>query len=359
MRSNHTLAVAILALVACGGDDGPAGPDAPPMIDAPADAPPLPTGCDYAELQDATNDDLTMTTGNPETTGKTLAGSVRLCGQIDTTHYSATDGLVDVDGYAVMVPAGPIRVTVSGPGLEALRDVTLELSTGTDFADLYDRQALEGTHVFYMNNMEAGLYQFQVYAGNATAPTAPIAYKIVITADDPTTRCPKITAAADFTEAGDGAGSRGNDVFAINYAAVAPAPVHSLTAAVDASEVTALTIDVGPGKRITGNLAEIAADADYKDRDSFVFTTGANTDQVTLRLNWAGSADLDAMLYPAGIAERIGQANLDSTTESEFRTVAVKPNTMYAVWTGLYRTSTGPITYDISLCGSDFTHPAN
>ena len=45
--------------------------------------------------------------------------------------------------------------------------------------------------------------------------------------------------------------------------------------------------------------------------------------------------------------------------ESEFRTVAVKPNTMYAVWTGLYLQSTGPIAYDISLCGADFTHPTN
>jgi len=359
MRSIPYLAVAVLSLVAC-GDDAPANPDAPDTIDAAPDAPDVPTGCDYAELLDASNDDLTSASGSPETTGKTLAGSIRLCGQIDTTHYSASDGLVDIDGFAVMVPAGPVRVTVSGPGLEALRDVTLEISTGADFVDLYGREELLGTHVFYMDTMEAGVYQFAVIAGNATAPTAPVAYKIVVTADDPATRCPKVTAAADFTEAGDGAGSRGNDVYAINYSAMPPATVDSLTVAVaDTSEPTALTINPGDAKRLRGTLAEIAIDASYKDRDSFVFTTGANTDEVTLRLNWTGTADLDAFLFQAGAVPRVGQANLTSTTESEFKTIAVKPNTMYAVWAGLDRSSTGPITYDISLCGSDFTHPTN
>jgi hypothetical protein len=355
MRSIPYLTVAALSLVAC-GDDAPANPDAPEMIDAAPDAPNVPTGCDYAELLDATNDDLTSAAGAPETTGKSLAGSIRLCGQIDTTHYSATDGLVDVDGFAVMVPAGPVRVTVSGPGLEAMRDVTLEISTGNGFVDLFGREELLGTHVFYMDSMDAGLYQFAVIAGNATAPTAPIAYKIVITADDPATRCPKVTTAADFTEAGDGALSRGNDVYSVDYS---PMTVHALTPAVDASEVTALTINPGDAKRLRGTLAEIAADADYKDRDSFVFTTGANTDEVTLRVNWTGSADVDAFLYQAGLVPQVGQANLTSLMESEYKTIAVKPNTMYAVWAGLYLTSTGPITYDISLCGSDFTHPTN
>jgi hypothetical protein len=359
MRSFPYLSLAVLALVGC-GDDAPANPDAPDVTDAAPDAPQMMAGCDYSELQDATNDDLTSATGVPETTGKTLTGAITLCGQIDNTHYDATEGLVDVDGFAVMVPTGPIRVTVSGPGVEALRDVMLEISTGADFANVWDRSELLGTHVFYMDPIEAGLYQFAVIAGNATAPAAPLPYKIVITADDPSTRCPKITTAADFTEAGDGAGSRGNDVYGVNYAAMAPATVYSLTpAGNDMSEPTALTINPGDARRLTGSLAEIAVDGSYKDRDSFVFTTGANTDQVTMRINWTGTADLDAFLFEAGVVPRIGNANMASTMEAEFKTIAVKPSTMYAVWTGLDRTSTGPIAYSISLCGSDFTHPTN
>ena len=355
MRSIPYLSLAVLALVGC-GDDAPANPDAPVTVDAAPDAPPLPGGCDYTELQDATNDDLSTPANNPETTGKSLTGAVTLCGQIDTSHFSATDGLVDVDGYAVMVPAGPIRVTVSGPGLEALRDVTLELSNGAGFQDRYADQVLLGTHVFYMETVEAGVYQFAVIAGNAAAPTAPIPYKIVITADDPAVRCPKITAAASFTEANDGAGSRGNDVYAVNYSAT---PADTLTAAADTAEPTALTLTPGDAKRLSGTLAEIAINGSYKDRDSFVFTTGANTDEVTLRVNWTGTADLDAFLFETSLVPRVGQANKTATTESEFKTIAVKPNTMYAVWTGLFSSSTGPITYDISLCGSDFTHPTN
>ncbi len=359
MRSIRTLAVVVLSLAAC-GDDAPANPDAPVTPDGPPDAPPIPGGCDYAELLDGTNDDLTSATGAPETTAQTLAGALRICGQVDATHYSATDGLVDVDGFAVTVPAGPVRVTVSGPGLEALRDVTLEISTGANFADLHDRQLLVGTHVFYMDTMPAGLYQFAVVAGNATAPTAAVPYKIVITADDPTTRCPKITAAADFTEANDGAGSRGNDVYAIDFSMPANMTSQTLTTiTTDSSEPTGVALNPGDAKRLRGNLAEIAADLDYKDRDSFVFTTGANTDEITFRVNWTGTADLDAFLFLAGAVPSVGASYVTSNMESELRTVAVKPNTMYAVWTGLYLTSTGPLAYDISLCGSDFTHPTN
>jgi len=358
MRSIRTLALVLLSLAAC-GDDAPANPDAPVTPDAPPDAPPIPGGCDYAELLDATNDDLTSATGAPETTGQTLAGALRICGQVDSTHYIATDGLVDIDGFAVTVPAGRVRVTVSGPGIEALRDVTLEISNGTDFADLYDRQPLVGTHVFYMDNMAAGLYQFAVVAGNATAPTAAVPYKIVITADDPATRCPKVTAAADFTEANDTGTSRGNDVYAVDFSMPAMMQPYTLTAAVDASEPTAITLNPGDTKRLTGSLAEIAANLDYKDRDSFAFTTGANTDEVTFRVNWTGTADLDAFVFPAGMVPPVGGSSLTSTMESEFRTISVKPNTMYAVWTGLYLQNTGPIAYDISLCGADFTHPTN
>jgi hypothetical protein len=357
MRSIRVLSVALLALVACGGDDAPANPDAPVTPDGPLDAP-VPSGCDYAELSDATNDDVSGT-GTAETTGKTLAGSITLCGQVDSTHYTAANGLVDIDGYAVMIPAGPVRVTISGPGLEAMRDVALEISEGAGFMDLTDRQALLGTHVFYMANLPGGLYQFQIQAGNATAPTAAVPYKIVITVDDPAVRCPKITATANHTEGND-TGGTSNDVIDRDFSPVAGMPVETLSpATTDNAEVTTNgTIDTTTSYRITGSLAEVAIVGDYKDRDTFAFTTGAATDQVSIRVNWAGAADLDMFLFPGGVPSVAGSYDT-AMVEGEFRTFAVKPSTTYWVWTGLYRASTGPIAYDISLCGSDFTHPAD
>ncbi|MBA3454493.1 MAG: hypothetical protein H0T42_15495 [Deltaproteobacteria bacterium] len=358
MRSIHCLAVAVFALVGC-GDDGAATPDAAIEIDAPLDAPAPPAGCDYGELQDATNDDLATPPSTAETTGKTLATSITLCGQLDSTHYNATNGLVDIDGFAVTLPAGPVRVTVSGPGLEAMRDVTLEISEGANFADLTDRQILLGTHVYYMSNLDAGLYQFAIQAGNATALTAPLTYKIVITVDDPASRCPKITAAPNHTEGLDTA-TTSNDVIDRDFSPAAGMPPETLTPAVsDNPEVTPNgTINPTTTYRITATLAEATVAGGYKDRDTFAFTTGAATDQVSIRVNWAGAADLDMYLFPAAVPSIAG-SSVTSSTEGEFRTFAVKPSTTYWVWTGLYRTSTGPQPYDISVCGSDFVHPSS
>lgn len=358
MRSIRLVSLALLSLAAACGDDGPSDTvDAPVTPDGPPDAPPLPGGCDYSELQDTTNDDVSAA-GTPETTAKTLgATSITLCGQVDSTHY-ATSGLVDADGFAVNLPAGPIRVTVSGPGLEALRDVTLGVYSGASFGTIEGETLFRGTHTFYMDTFATGgAFEFAVIAGNAAAITAPVPYKIVITVDDPAARCSKITAAANHTEGTD-TGATSNDVIDIDFSPVAGADKETLSVpTTDVVEVaTGGTIGPTTNYRITGTLAETAIVGDYKDRDTFSFTTGATTDQVSIRVNWAGTADLDVYLFEGAIPSVGGSSKLGEM-EDEFKTFAVKPSTTYWLWTGLYRLNTGPKPYDISICGADFTPP--
>jgi hypothetical protein len=360
MRSIFPAAV-ILCAAAC-GDDGSSNPDAPTTIDAPMtiDAPPLPGGCDYAELLDATNDDVAGS-GAPETTGKTLgATSLTLCGQVDVTHFDA--GLVDIDGYAVNLPAGRIRVTVSGTGLEALDEVILGAYSGTNFGNIEEETTLRGTHVFYMDSFStAGAFEFAVIATNPTAPTAAIPYKIVITVDDPSARCPKITAAANHTEGTD-TGNTSNDVVDINYGL--GADYESLSpVTTDVPEVaTGGTIGATTNYRISGTLANTVAVGSYKDRDTFSIMTGPTTDELSVRINWPGAADLDMFLYDVTTTtvvplKNVGTSQILANTEDEYKTFAVKPNSTYWLWTGLDQSSTGPIAYSLSLCGADFTPP--
>jgi len=347
----------ITVAAACGDDGGASNPDAPSSIDSPntIDAPPLPGGCDYAELLDATNDDVAGS-GAPETTGKTLATTVTLCGQVDITHLESD--LVDIDGYAVNLPAGRIKVTVSGAGLEALDEVILGTYSGPNFGDIEEETTLRGTHVFYMDQFSvAGAFEFAVIATNPTAPTAAIPYKIVISVDDPSARCPKITAAANHTEGAD-TGTTSNDVVDINYGIMGPGFEALSPATTDLPEVaTSGTIGATTNYRISGTLANTVAVGSYKDRDTFSFRTGPTTDELSVRVNWTGTADLDFFLYETGGPPNVGNVQRPSTAEGEFKTFAIKPDTAYWVWTGLDSGSTGPISYDVSLCGADFIAP--
>ena len=55
-------------------------------------------------------------------------------------------------------------------------------------------------------------------------------------------------------------------------------------------------------------------------------------------------------MFPAGIPEIAGATHV-GTTGPEQVTLAVLPNTAYWIWVGSYDSSTGLITYDVSICG--------
>ena len=92
----RALALPLLLLVACGDDGSPQTVDAPLATGAPVDAA-APTGCDYAEQSDLTNDDVSSTMNMPEGTGLTFATKTVVCGTFDATHFDG-DITVDIDG---------------------------------------------------------------------------------------------------------------------------------------------------------------------------------------------------------------------------------------------------------------------
>jgi hypothetical protein len=143
-----------------------------------------------------------------------------------------------------------------------------------------------------------------------------------------------------------------------------PAMNRVLTAlATDLPEPTNIVTAAGTKYRLSGSSAAVQAADEYTDRDTFLIETGADTDQLSIRLNWTGTtSDHDFMVFEENTITDIASGTLIGNTEPEFVTFAVKPATKYWVWTGTYDTledgttlPTLPAPYDVSLCAESFT----
>jgi hypothetical protein len=337
-------ALAAMLAAACGDSTHPAAPDARP-----------PPGCTYAELADGTNDLTTIGTAEP--TGITIspaAGPPALCGQLDPGHHDAPNRLVDVDAYAFEIPApgGDVAISITGGGLAAL-EVELLLVNAMDQTEA--RAGVVGNHaIAAVRALAPGPYRAVVLARAPAPIAAPVPYQIAVGFDAPDLRCPRSAAAASYTEAADGAANDGNDVIEVRYAS---APRRRLTPlATDAPEPTALLALAGTRYRITGESGAANAADEYVDRDTYQFRTGATTDQLTLRVDWAApTADLDFFVFPAGATAELASGMRVATTGGELATFAALPDTDYWLWVGAYDGSTGqPVAYDATICGERF-----
>jgi hypothetical protein len=210
-------------------------------------------------------------------------------------------------------------------------------------------------HGVFSSHLVAGTYDISVEAyANADAAAA-IPYKVKVAIDAPDTRCPKITAAANYTEAHDGVTNRDNDMIVVDYSAM---PYYNpTTLPTDVPEPTGIAVAAGTNYRISGSSAAVTLSGSYFDADTYLFTTGPTTDQLSIRLNWPSTtADLDDYLFPAGSTNPLQTTDNVALTEPEFRTVAVTPSTSYWLWVGAFSSSTNlPASYDFSICGETFT----
>jgi len=334
-----------LFLVGCGGggsgDKPDAAVDAPTQIDGP-----VTPGCAYTESADGTNN----TSPSAEATNVTAPNSI--CGSVNNGHFNMN--IVDIDTYKVTVAAdSDLLVNVTGTGLSGLARVVIQV--GSTAGMQKNLGIVEGDHGTVSVRLAPGDYVFAVTGLNAADITAPIDYKIAIVTDTPATRCAKVTAAANFTEANDGGQNNGNDVLSVDEAAN---PATRLTASTtDAPEPSNVTANAGTNYRITGSSAAVDPADDYEDRDTFLLTTGATTNQLSVRLNWASTTvDFDYKFLPAGSTISVTGGLATANTEDEFQTFAVKPNTMYWLWIGAYDGATGqPAIYDATICAEAFT----
>ncbi|MCE9573467.1 MAG: hypothetical protein K8W52_09935 [Deltaproteobacteria bacterium] len=347
--------VTALPLAACGGG-GSSNPDAkvnntPDTAMGTPDAP-IAAGCDFTEAADATND------ATPEASAIALGGAAAktVCGTINTGHFDTST--VDLDGYAFSVTtAGDFLFRLdTSPAAGALANVVVSIDdgqTGLGFG------VLQVDHGVFSSSLPAGDYFLSVVANDAGDPAAPIDYKVKILPDTPATRCPTITATANYTEAHDGAASADNDVVYVNFNS---APQYALTpSTTDLPEDSGIVVAPATSYRISGSSANVNVAPpngdEYNDRDTFTIATGAATNELEIRFNWAGTADMDFLVFPEnGIDSDIGGGTAVHDGEDEFATIAVKPSSKYWIWVGAYDASTPlPAAYDLSICGKTYT----
>ncbi len=356
MRDVISRSVVLLALAAsaCGGDNIHP-PDAFVKMDAPPDSPP--PACDYTEQHDLTND-YNLTTGfMAEQTGIAFSGTSKtICGTVNNGHFSTSNFSVDIDDYAFTVAAdADVLVTLTGQNLQNIATVGIfSVESGTMNAT--GGGYFYSDHAVFSAHLKAGSYEISVEAyANADIP-ASVPYKLKIASDNPLTRCPKITAAANYTEANDGTTNDANDTVAVDYSMAKP---YSATSPATTPESTGLTLTAGTNYRISGTSAMRAQVGSYFDKDTYLVTTGPTTNQLAIRVNWPSTTtDLDLLVFKQGSYFAAATAAKMMLGEDEFVTFATDPNAAYWIWVGAYSDSTVPsggATYDLSLCAEMFT----
>ncbi len=309
-------------LVACG--DNAVAPDALAIdaVDASPDTPTPPAGCSWAELSDAANHTA------PEVTGLAFGGApLVMCGQVDLGHAVSTTMLVDADAFGfALASERAIRVELAGD----FGALGVELSIINGFGDPITTSRFVGTHAVTAATLPAGAYGLAVRAIGAE-PASAIAYKATVAAD--TSSC--APAGAPYVES-----AAANDVVEVRYTG-APALRRVLT--------TGTPEPAGTATRLTGTSASADSPDDFRDRDTFAITTGA-VDTMTVRLDWTGGADLDLLVFPAGVPELAGATRVQASGP-ERATFAVAPSSTYWIWIGAYDTSASlPVTYDVAIC---------
>jgi len=352
MRALHALPL-LLVLTAC-GDDAPAGVDAPGSVDAAIDATvdaPVPTGCDYQEQRDLTNDDVSDPPGTPEETGLTFSTKTVVCGAFESTHFDG-DITVDIDGYVLTLAAdADVLIRLHGAGLTGPELVGVDVYGGATFNQLVGSNSVIGTHAVTALRLPAGRYELVPFALDDMAITSPLPYKLEISADTPATRCPEVTTGG-FAEANDGAASIGNDMVRL----VSGTPPALTASAADMPEPTALTLAAGANTRVTGSAADVAVADLYEDVDTFAIATDGAVNELAVRLTWPGTTtNLDFILFEAGNPDPVLRAIGTGTTAPELRTFGVKSGQSYWLLVGAKAGTAGlPAAYTASLCGATF-----
>ncbi len=348
-------------LVACGGDDDDDGiiiADSGPTADSSPDAS---VGCgDYEESNDGANATLLGEDGEASGISFAAGDTKVVCGVIDPAYMDAEVGVVDIDGFDIEVgDNAPLRAVLRTDGGDQLGGIILFLQIVSEdgAATLNGGGYVDGYALATSAVTGAGTYRLAMAAlPGEELPTAPIEDQIEIGDQIP---CAAAAADPDYTEANDGARSRRNDVVSATWA---DDPVTKLTnAPADAPEPTELTLEAGTPVHLRGTSADVAANDDYHDKDSYLVTLGAGVNEVDVRLTWPdGDIDRDAMAFVAEMVDNDiagGAGAFIGTMADELFTARVPDGVDLWVWAASYDDAATdlPVDYDITLCPRSFT----
>ena len=329
-------------LIGC-GDDGStpsdaANPDARP--DAPtADGPPG-VVCDYTEQHDATND--TTGTGTAEDTQLVVSPLLTtVCGSFASTHHD--DITVDVDAFHVTVgTAMDLVVRIEG-NAGSLELVGVDVYSGAAFDTLVGTATWYGDHGVTAIHLAPGTYELLPYALNSTPSASTIDYRVTLTEDSPT-RCMPVTTGG-IVEAHDGADSTGNDV----YSVPSGNPIAATANPADTPEAGG-SIAPGTNVRFSGSLADVTVADQYEDRDTFSFDVPNGANELSVRLDWQGTGDLDMMLFEGANIVPETRVLDGATTGPAHLFYAIKAGVPYTILFGASPGAAFPVLYSATLC---------
>ncbi|MEO8844255.1 MAG: hypothetical protein ABI591_25505 [Kofleriaceae bacterium] len=274
-------------------------------------------------------------------------GASHICGAFDQLHFTSTTQSADDDRYRITVTvATPLLVDVFvGNGVEILSGVTVRFfDTSTLPVLLAEAKPAMTDHGAFIVTLPAGDYDMVVVGdANGELQGDSIPYRVRIS---PMPACDATTGAASYTETNDVGGA--NDTVAVDFT-----KDPSFTAmASTAPEVTSLSIDPGASVSITGALDTQARTDQYLDRDTYEITTGEDSNELAVRLDWDGAAsDLDYLVFEASTMLPVVASNVSSNTGPELQMFAVKPSTKYWLWIGGFEGSMAA-TYRATVCGN-------
>lgn len=347
---------------ACGGDDDGDGiiiADSGPTADS---APDAAVGCgDYQESSDASNATLLGDPGEASGIAFAAGDTKVVCGVIDPAQADEEIGVVDVDGFDFDVGDGaPLRVVLRTEGADQLGGLAVLLQiVGDDgsASTIGGGGYVEGYGLATSSVTGAGTYRLAVFATpGETPPAGAIEYQLEIS---DAIACDAAAGDPDYLEAKDGARSRRNDTVSATWA---NDPVTSLTGAgTDAPEPTALTLEAGTPVHLRGTSADVVANDDYHDKDSYLVTLGEGINEVDVRLVWPdGDIDMDAMAFVADMVDNDlagGGGAFIGTMNDEVFTARVPAGVDLWVWAASYNEGATdlPVDYDLTICPRTFT----
>jgi hypothetical protein len=318
-------------------------------------AAPTPLTCDYIEQQDTTNDFYEDDPGIEET-GMTFSGTQKvICGVVNNGHFDGYYQHVDVDNYGFTVSQDAnvfITLRATAADMNAISTVGFFAYN----ADTYQTIGgyFVGDHGAATAMLTAGDWQIDIEASDNQDAASTVDYQLVISPDDPASRCATLGENPSYVEAHDGIDSTGNDMLSDNSGDQHPTMLGSAST----PESTGMSMSGGTRYLIQGVSADVASmyGDSYFDRDTYLVTTDATTNQLSFRINQtSGSAVLDYYVLSPNSSFQLTETAYGTQTMA---TLAVQPSSSYWVWVGAESDSQTPavlpVDYGITLCAETF-----